>query len=246
MTTIASTKHKSIRSVEAGAVTPATRRGRPPKSAAAETGDRRTQILEAARKRFAKVGFLGTTVRQIADDVNILSGSLYHHFTNKDEMLNEIISDTVVRLRDTACEIAARPDSAESRLASLIHANLADLKNNPDVHAILFREREFFRNRKEFDYVVNAKKAGYNAWESILRDGIREGAFRADLDTFLTISTTVRMLNSAADWFGHEDGSVLESPIAYPVDAVAGFYVDFILQAIRRVDRVGEPVPRVA
>ena len=177
----------------------AVRRGRPPKSEVLAE-DRRSQILAAATRRFAKVGFLGTTVRQIADDVNILSGSLYHHFTNKDEMLNEIVSDTVTRMRDAACVMAAWPGSAEQRLASLIHVNLVDLKDNLEVHAILYRERAFFRNRAEFDYVVQAKKTAYHAWEKILHDGIREGVFRSDLDTFLTISTTVRMLNAAADW----------------------------------------------
>ena len=220
----------------------AVRRGRPPKSEVLAE-DRRSQILAAATRRFAKVGFLGTTVRQIADDVNILSGSLYHHFTNKDEMLNEIVSDTVTRMRDAACVMAAWPGSAEQRLASLIHVNLVDLKDNLEVHAILYRERAFFRNRAEFDYVVQAKKTAYHAWEKILHDGIREGVFRSDLDTFLTISTTVRMLNSAADWLGDEESSVQAASVSYPVDTVARFYADFILQAIRRAERVAEPVP---
>jgi AcrR family transcriptional regulator len=53
--------------------------------------DRRATILEAATQRFAEFGFAATTVRQISQDVNILSGSLYHHFTTKDEMLHEIV-----------------------------------------------------------------------------------------------------------------------------------------------------------
>ena len=46
--------------------------------------DRRERILAAAAMRFAEFGFGATTVRQIADDVDILSGSLYHHFATKE------------------------------------------------------------------------------------------------------------------------------------------------------------------
>lgn len=221
------------------------RRGRPPKDATS-LSDRRSQIVAAATRRFARVGYLGTTVRQIADDVSILSGSLYHHFATKEEMLDAIVRDTVLRMQAAATRIADRPASAEARLVSLIQANLADLKDNLDVHAILYREREFFRQREDFAYVVAAKKAGYQAWERILLDGIREGAFRANLDTFLTISTVVRMLNSAADWFSGDASGVVGATLAYPVASVAEFFVSFILQAIRRVERVGEPLPDVA
>src|SRR5579862_6847505 len=64
--------------------------------------DRRTTILEAATRRFAEYGFESTTVRQIGDDVNILSGSLYHHFATKDEMLHQIVRDAVQQMRNNA------------------------------------------------------------------------------------------------------------------------------------------------
>ena len=244
MTASGTTRQEPPQAAANDTAKPVARRGRPPKDATAIAG-RRAQILAAATRRFAKVGFLGTTVRQIADDVSILSGSLYHHFTNKEEMLDAIVRDTVLRMQAVATQIASRPASAEVRLISLIQANLADLKDNLDVHAILYREREFFRQREDFAYVITAKKAGYQAWERILLDGIREGAFRSNLDTFLTISTVVRMLNSAADWFSGEASGVVDSTLAYPVASVAEFFVAFILQAIRRIERVAEPVPEV-
>src|SRR5579864_8918239 len=74
-----------------------TRRGR---SEGVSGPGRRLAILEAARRRFAEFGFEATTVRQIADDVNILSGSLYHHFATKDDMLHEIVRDAVLQMRD--------------------------------------------------------------------------------------------------------------------------------------------------
>ena len=71
-------------------------------------GDRRQAILGIATRYFATHGFEATTVRQIADDANILSGSLYHHFETKDDILDEIIRDVVRRMRDDSVTISGR------------------------------------------------------------------------------------------------------------------------------------------
>ena len=42
---------------------------------------------------FAERGLRATTVRDIADSAGILSGSLYHHFDSKEEMVDEVLRD---------------------------------------------------------------------------------------------------------------------------------------------------------
>src|SRR4051794_25648704 len=69
--------------------------------------DRRSRIIAIATRKFAEFGFEATTVRQIADDVNILSGSLYHHFATKDDILHEVVRDVVVQMRDSTLRIAS-------------------------------------------------------------------------------------------------------------------------------------------
>ncbi|HRE01362.1 MAG TPA: helix-turn-helix domain-containing protein, partial [Ilumatobacteraceae bacterium] len=49
--------------------------------------DRRTLILEAARRAFSASGDVrGTTVKQIAEEAGISEGILYRHFDSKDEL----------------------------------------------------------------------------------------------------------------------------------------------------------------
>jgi AcrR family transcriptional regulator len=206
--------------------------------------DRRDQILEVAARRFAEFGFGATTVRQIADDVNILSGSLFHHFATKEEMLDEIVRDTVLRMRDVAASIVQLPSDAEQRLVLLILTDLEEMTNNQSVHAILYNERKFFRRNEDFAYVVKAKKESYVAWKSILEDGISDGLFRPDIDVYLTISTIIRMLNAGADWFKNEEESVRDSFGDYTLDRLADFYLDLVLRTVRTPDRAGEPIPR--
>jgi TetR/AcrR family transcriptional regulator, cholesterol catabolism regulator len=208
--------------------------------------DRRASILEAATRRFAEHGYAATTVRQIGEDVNILSGSLYHHFTTKEQMLHEIVRDAVQQLRRNALRIAQASIDAERRLIALIVLHVTELTRHQKAHAILVNERRLFRQSAEFEYVMKAKRDAYRAWQRVLQDGIGAGLFRADTDIFLTILTVLRMLNNAADWFrndeahGFYDGTV----ISYKLDKVIDFHLSFVLNAIRPPARESEPIPR--
>ena len=207
------------------------------------TPDRRARILEAAMHRFADFGFEETTVRQIGDDVNILSGSLYHHFATKEEMLHEIVRDAVVQLRDNTQRIAKAPVNAEHRLVALVLLGLGEITRNQKVHAILTNERRLFRQKDEFAYVLKAKRETYQAWKTVLQDGIEARLFKPNMDVFLTILTIVRMLNTAADWYKNDEYSSGKG-VNYTLDQVIDFHLDFILGTIRAPARITEPIAR--
>jgi AcrR family transcriptional regulator len=220
------------------------RRGTRGKTAGGQAVDRRELILAAATRRFAEYGFEATTVRQIADDVNILSGSLYHHFATKEDILEEIVRDAILKTRDDAQRIAALPLDAEQRLVALVMIELNRLTANQEVYAIVFNERKFFRRSEYFQYLSMAKKASYDAWSKILSDGVESGLFHSDLDIYLTISTVLRMLNMGADWYKNEDGSEIDAIAHYSLEKLLDFYLGYVLRAIRAPERAGEPIPR--
>ena len=55
-----------------------------------DTNDRRQEILLVASDLFARRGYDGVGVRQIADAAGILGGSLYHHFQSKRDLYVEV------------------------------------------------------------------------------------------------------------------------------------------------------------
>ncbi len=57
-----------------------------------EWSERHTLIMEQAAALFATKGIAGTKVRDIADGVGILSGSLYHYFPSKDAIAELIVT----------------------------------------------------------------------------------------------------------------------------------------------------------
>ena len=207
--------------------------------------DRRAGLLRIAARRFAEFGFEETTTRQIAADANILSGSIYHHFDTKDEMLHEIIRDAVISTRDDTLRLASADCDAEHRLVAMILLSMRELISDQDTQAILYNERRLFRRRLDFAYVTEAKAVAFRAWQGVLDEGAKSGLFKPGLDPFLTITTIVRMLNTCADWFRH-DSYGLEEPQNYDFAEVVKFNLGFILAAIRDPARITAPIPHAA
>jgi len=57
--------------------------------------NRKEALLEAAAYLFAKKGYAATSIRDIATEVGILSGSIYYHFESKEQVLIEVHSKGV-------------------------------------------------------------------------------------------------------------------------------------------------------
>ena len=55
-------------------------------------GDTKERILEAALKLFAQSGYSGTSMSDIANQLEITKGALYKHYTSKQEILDSIVA----------------------------------------------------------------------------------------------------------------------------------------------------------
>src|SRR5699024_6491414 len=63
----------------------------------------RGKLLSAAARLFRDQGFDRTTVRDIAREVGLQSGSNFHHFATKEDILQRVMEGVA---RTTACDIA--------------------------------------------------------------------------------------------------------------------------------------------
>lgn len=74
----------------------------------AMSGDTRERILAVANELFTEQGYEGTSLREIADRLDITKAALYYHFRSKDEILQTllepfdvVINELLVRLEAT-------------------------------------------------------------------------------------------------------------------------------------------------
>ena len=80
----------------AAAVRPKTvRAARPRARAAAPRGDKRDAILRAAIRTFARSGFFGAQVADVARTAGVAAGTVYLYFRSKDDLLVSIFEKTM-------------------------------------------------------------------------------------------------------------------------------------------------------
>jgi AcrR family transcriptional regulator len=68
-------------------------RGRP------SDGAKRGRILAAALQLFAERGYHGTAVPLVAEAASVGTGTIYHYFSNKEQLVNAVFRDAKSRLR---------------------------------------------------------------------------------------------------------------------------------------------------
>ena len=76
---------------------------------------------------FAEFGYEATTVRQIADEVNILAGSLYYHFASKEEMYVAVQDASVSKIFNAVEAAIARVEDPWARLEAAAVGHLEAL-----------------------------------------------------------------------------------------------------------------------
>ena len=74
--------------------------------------DKRRLILDAAVRVFARRGFNGCRVSDIADEANVAYGLVYHYFRSKDEVLDTLFLERWNVMLDVIRELDAREIAA--------------------------------------------------------------------------------------------------------------------------------------
>ncbi len=166
-----------------------------------EPGDRHDQILAVAADLFARKGVAATTVREIADEVGILSGSLYHHFDSKEAMVDEILSPYLKDLGDACQRVIARPADPPGKLRALVTACLGVVEAHPHATEIYQSDVNYLSQFERFGYLTTAAAQVRQAWLEVLNDGVAQGAFRADIDPRIVYRLMRDAIWPSVRWF---------------------------------------------
>jgi AcrR family transcriptional regulator len=147
-----------------------------------ETPSRRDQILATAAELFARKGVGSTTVREIADSVGVLSGSLYHHFESKDAIVDEVLGRYLGTLRHRYAETLAQGTSAADRLRRLVLTSVQVAEEQPYATTIYQNELHYLREQPRFKHIQTAAAAVQKTWLAVIDSGVADGEFRADIE----------------------------------------------------------------
>ncbi|MFZ2512638.1 MAG: TetR/AcrR family transcriptional regulator [Gordonia sp. (in: high G+C Gram-positive bacteria)] len=185
---------------------------------------RRDQLLGIAGALFADRGLRSTTVRDIADTAGILSGSLYHHFDSKEAMVDELLRGFLDELFTRYREIASAGLSAAETLRQLVIASFESIDAHHTSVAIYQNEARQLADQERFAYIGERNTEFRDLWESVLRRGVDDGEFRADLDVELVYRFLRDTVWVAVRWY--RPGGPM------PVDEVADQYLTVVLDGL--------------
>ena len=169
----------------------------------------RGKLLSAAARLFRDKGFDRTTVRDIAREVGIQSGSIFHHFQTKDDILFavmvEVIRFNTARLHD-AC--VAYPEPLP-QLEALVRAELQSIIGDTSeaMSVLVYEWRCLSEDRQE---EVLALRAVYEQiWTDCL-EALRAGGMLED-DAFVVRRLITGMASWANTWFDQHGSLSLEA-----------------------------------
>ena len=165
----------------------------------AAVSPRESEILAAAAKIFREKGYHGASVRDIADSVGLLKGSLYHYIRSKEELLARLFEGA---LEDTIAElegIAATDGPPSERLRAMVRAYVNAVTANLDAVAIYLREWRALP-APELARVRSRRRAMRSLFEDVIADGIRAREFAAG-DAKLSALAILGMCNWIYEWY---------------------------------------------
>ncbi|MFC4059310.1 TetR/AcrR family transcriptional regulator [Planomonospora corallina] len=184
--------------------TPVRRRGATKRAASSgSASERRDHLVKLAAELFARKGFQATTVREIAEEAGILSGSLYHHFDSKETIVDEVLStflhDIVGRYR-TALEKGGDPRTI---LSEMVRIGFSTLEPHRAAITVMQNDWNYLRSLPgdRFDYLVKAEDEVESMWVEQIKRGQAAGQFRPDVDPKLTYRMIRDTIWVTVRWF---------------------------------------------
>jgi len=89
-------------------------------------------ILEAALKLFQRFGYQKTTVEEIAREAQIGKGTVYLHFTSKEEILLTLIKNHHQAMIEEWIKIVHKNWPPEKKVSTMLKSNIAEIQRNKE------------------------------------------------------------------------------------------------------------------
>jgi len=178
--------------------------------------DKRTRILKAAVKVFAKNGFYATRVSEIAKAAGVADGTIYLYFKNKDDVLITIFEEGISQLLTILREVSESNEPFEERIRRIIELQLGLLEEQRDLaEVITVNLRQSSRLLKQ--YAAPLFMQYIDVIAGVVRQGQEQGAFRAELNPRIVARSLFGALDAILlTWaLGEGDSAALRKAAAH-------------------------------
>lgn len=154
----------------------------PPKVKSAEARDAlRTKILDAARTLFVERGIEAVSMREIAKNINYSATTLYHHFSDKEALLQAVCDQDFLKLAASMRDVMQLPDLI-GRIRAFGHAYAMFALQHPNHYSLMFMTPRVPCNLETTQIQRgNTEQDAYAQLKCIVQDVFDAGLFRPEL-----------------------------------------------------------------
>jgi len=163
----------------------------------------RARILDAAAAVFSDLGYAGTRLTDIAEAAGVKQGSLYYHFSSKDELVEEMLR---VGLQKTYDHVAAAiealgPDAtAADRVAAAITAHAEAVIDQLDYTAANARIVGQLPDELRQKHLRIDQRPYGKLWDTLFEEALKAGEIRDDVDLQTVRLLILGALNWTVEW----------------------------------------------
>jgi AcrR family transcriptional regulator len=182
------------------------------------------EVLEAAVKVFYERGYSDATIQDVADELGILKGSLYHYIANKEELLLRLVDVLHADGERTLAEVAAA-DGLDPLQRLDLYVRRQVLYNLEHLERISIYYRDLKRLGERGREAVVARRRAQEQWVSELI-GEAQDAGLADpgVDAKLVTNCVFATINWCYRWY-RPDGP-------FSGEEIAAMCSDFVLGGV--------------
>jgi AcrR family transcriptional regulator len=153
---------------------------------------RRSELTREAARLFARKGYHGTSVNDLARAMGVQKGSLYSHIASKEDLLYDTMRDGAAAFH-AALDVPDGPATERIRLA--LRAHLRVVAEQLDVATVFVREWRYLEGERR-EEILAERRRYEERFRAFFREGRERGELRVDLDD----AAAALLVLSAANW----------------------------------------------
>lgn len=171
----------------------------------------RDEILRAARTTFARKGYDGASIRDIAQEAELSLSALYYYFPSKQDALYELIREAFewyyIRAQKVVADAGGSP---VDEVASLVRFIVRYRARNQLISRVTLRDTERLDPEK-FALIRQQQKDSRGILVDAIRRGMDSGVFRIE-NPDLAGRAVLSIVNTIPLWY-KEDGPLDEAQL---------------------------------
>jgi TetR/AcrR family fatty acid metabolism transcriptional regulator len=143
--------------------------------------ERKRAILDGAIAVFARQGYHATRVSDIADEAGVAYGLVYHYFSSKEAVMNELFTERWSLLIDAGEQVKKSDRSARGKLGEIAAFIIDSYRHNPELMKVIIIEVTRAANSFGRTHLPEIRRA-YDQVAAIVSAAQQSGEFREDID----------------------------------------------------------------